>query len=228
MYVLHYAPDNASLVVRLALEELGVPYRTALVDRAAQAQEGAAYRALSPTGLIPALETPEGAIFETGAILLWLADRHGGLAPAPGRPRARRFPQVAVLHVEHASCRHARPVLSPAPYAGGDKEGGSCLTEGRILRALGLLDAALAARPDWCRPARPGRSAAISRRSSAGSRSIPDPNPMAPPRGLSRAPRRCCRSGDPPLRPPRGRGRGAGPTPFTAPSHPAPPEGSAT
>ena len=39
MYVLHYAPDNASLAVRLALEELGVPYRTALVDRAARAQE---------------------------------------------------------------------------------------------------------------------------------------------------------------------------------------------
>jgi glutathione S-transferase len=28
MYLLHYAPDNASLAVRLALEELGVPYRT--------------------------------------------------------------------------------------------------------------------------------------------------------------------------------------------------------
>ena len=35
---LHYAPDNASLCIRLALEELGLPYETVLVDRATQAQ----------------------------------------------------------------------------------------------------------------------------------------------------------------------------------------------
>lgn len=84
MYILHYAPDNASLVARLALGELGLPYRTALVDRAERAQDSAAYRALNPLGLIPVLETPEGPLFETAAILLWLSERHGGLAPAPG------------------------------------------------------------------------------------------------------------------------------------------------
>jgi glutathione S-transferase len=41
------------------------------------------YLALNPNGLIPVLETPDGVMFETGAILLWLADRHGALAPAP-------------------------------------------------------------------------------------------------------------------------------------------------
>ncbi|CAM3848444.1 glutathione S-transferase family protein [Phaeobacter inhibens] len=76
LYRLHYAPDNASLVIRLALEEMGLPYETALVDRRAGAQHGAAYRALNPGGLIPVLETPDGAIFETAAILLWLGDRH--------------------------------------------------------------------------------------------------------------------------------------------------------
>ncbi|MCB2144531.1 MAG: glutathione S-transferase N-terminal domain-containing protein, partial [Rhodobacteraceae bacterium] len=67
MYVLHYAPDNASLIVRLVLTELNQPFETALVDRRVRAQDGAAYRALNPNGLIPALETPGGAIFETGA-----------------------------------------------------------------------------------------------------------------------------------------------------------------
>ena len=33
-YRLHYAPDNASLVIRLVLEEMGLPYETVLVDRA--------------------------------------------------------------------------------------------------------------------------------------------------------------------------------------------------
>ena len=50
---LHYAPDNASLIVRLALEEAGLPYRTVLVDRAANAQRSPAYMALNPAGRIP-------------------------------------------------------------------------------------------------------------------------------------------------------------------------------
>ncbi|MDU8927525.1 glutathione S-transferase family protein [Alisedimentitalea sp. MJ-SS2] len=90
-YRLHYAPDNASLIVRLALEELGLSYETVLVDRAAGAQHAADYLKLNPNGLIPTLETPEGPIFETGAILLWLADIHGALAPAPDGPERAGF-----------------------------------------------------------------------------------------------------------------------------------------
>jgi glutathione S-transferase len=86
MYRLHYAPDNASLPVRLLLESLGCSYTTSLVDRAARAQEGAAYRAINPAGKIPALETPQGVIFETAAILLWLEEAHAGNAPAPDAP----------------------------------------------------------------------------------------------------------------------------------------------
>ena len=82
-YRLHYAPDNASLIIRLALEELELPYETVLVDRARTAQQSAEYLALNPNGLIPVLETPHGALFETGAILLWLADTEGKLAPPP-------------------------------------------------------------------------------------------------------------------------------------------------
>ncbi|MFK7868529.1 MAG: glutathione S-transferase family protein [Roseobacter sp.] len=90
-YVLHYAPDNASLCVRLALEELNLPYSTALVDRPAQAHRSPAYLALNPNGLIPVLETPQGAVFETAAILLWLADVHQALAPAPQDPARAHF-----------------------------------------------------------------------------------------------------------------------------------------
>lgn len=82
-YTLHFAPDNASLVIRIALESLGLPYDTALVDRSARAQHSAAYKALNPLGMIPALQTPQGVIFETGAILLWLCDRHAKLLPLP-------------------------------------------------------------------------------------------------------------------------------------------------
>lgn len=83
MYVLHYAPDNASMIIRLVLEGAGLPYRTALVDRSIRQQDSAAYRQLNPTGLIPTLETEDGPIAETAAILLWLGERHG-LVPLPG------------------------------------------------------------------------------------------------------------------------------------------------
>ncbi len=95
MLRLHYAPDNASLIVRLALEELGLAYETRLVDRATSAQKSPAYRALNPRGQIPVLETDDGPIFETAAILLWLTenapDTAPRLAPPPGDPARGPF-----------------------------------------------------------------------------------------------------------------------------------------
>ena len=86
MYVLHYYPDTASLAVRMVLAELGVQHRCALVDREGGQTSTAPYRAMQPLGLIPAMETPDGTMFETAAILLYLSDRHPGLAPPPGNP----------------------------------------------------------------------------------------------------------------------------------------------
>ncbi len=90
-YRLHYAPDNASLIIRLALEEMSLPYETVLVDRPAGELNAPHYRSLNPNGLIPVLETPQGSIFETAAILLWLADTHGQMAPAADSPDRAAF-----------------------------------------------------------------------------------------------------------------------------------------
>lgn len=78
---LHYAPDNASVIIRMALHEMNVPFETVLVDRSVREQDSQAYRTLNPNGLIPVLETDQGPLFETGAILLWLVDRFGKLGP---------------------------------------------------------------------------------------------------------------------------------------------------
>ncbi|MCK7611000.1 glutathione S-transferase family protein [Roseibium sediminicola] len=82
-YRLHGSPDSANLVVRMVLEELGVAYDYVPVDRLTSQQKSEAYRRLNPQGLIPVLEVPgqDAPLFETGAILLYLADRHGALAP---------------------------------------------------------------------------------------------------------------------------------------------------
>ena len=67
MYRLHASPDSASMAVRMVLLELGLPHEVRAVDRAGGELASTDYRALHPLGLIPALETPDGTMFETAA-----------------------------------------------------------------------------------------------------------------------------------------------------------------
>lgn len=78
---LHWSPDSANIVVRIALEELGLAFQPVRVDRAAGEHKQPAYLALNPQGLLPVLEDGDLVLFETGAILLHLADRTGQLGP---------------------------------------------------------------------------------------------------------------------------------------------------
>jgi len=64
------APDNASLVLHLVLQEAGIPFETARVERGKGAQDGPEFRALNPGGKIPVLITPQAALSETAAFLL--------------------------------------------------------------------------------------------------------------------------------------------------------------
>lgn len=146
---LHFAPDNASLCIRLALLELGLPFDTVPVDRAAQGQKSAAYLALNPNGLIPVLETPDGPLFETGAILLWLADTHGGLhgkllpGPTdPGRGAALKW-LFWLSNTLHAT---ERMLFYPGQYT----EGGPAMeravliqTKARLIRQFSILEGAV-------------------------------------------------------------------------------------
>jgi glutathione S-transferase len=91
MYTLHAIPDFASLIVHLVLAELDVPHTLALHDMDKGDLQSPAYLAIHPFGKIPALETPDGPMFETGAILLYLAEKHGALAPLAGDPARAAF-----------------------------------------------------------------------------------------------------------------------------------------
>jgi glutathione S-transferase len=154
-YVLHYAPDNASLIIRLALAHRGLPYRDQLVDRSAQAQRSAAYLALNPNGLIPVLETPQGPLFETGAILLWLGDTHGGLGPAPDSP-ARGDYLKWLFFTANTLHPALRMMFYPDKYIA--KDATDALRAGlhsQITTALTKLDAIAATRPPWLGAAAP-------------------------------------------------------------------------
>src|SRR5512138_1320337 len=73
--------------VRWALEEVGQPYEVRLVSFAAMKEP--AHLSLHPFGQIPTYEEGDLALFETGAIVLHLAERHGGLMPSDANARAR-------------------------------------------------------------------------------------------------------------------------------------------
>lgn len=155
MYVLHYVPDWASICVHLALAEMGVPYLLNLIDADGGGLTQPDHLRRQPFGLIPALDTPAGPIFETGAILLWLSERHG-LAPAPGSPERAAFLSwfvftnqslhtgtMDLLHPERAGGEACAPAVSAAARA-------------RLMAQLGVLEAmVLRDGPDWLSPAQP-------------------------------------------------------------------------
>lgn len=73
--------------VRWALEEVGQPYDVRLVSF--QAMKEPAHLALHPFGQIPTYEEGDLALFETGAIVLHIAEHHAGLLPGEADARAR-------------------------------------------------------------------------------------------------------------------------------------------
>ena len=73
--------------VRWALEEVGQPYEVRLVSF--RAMKEPAHRALHPFGQIPTYEEGDLVLFESGAIVFHIAERHAGLLPDDANARAR-------------------------------------------------------------------------------------------------------------------------------------------
>src|SRR5438477_13080543 len=73
--------------VRWALEEVGQPYDVRLVSFSEMKEP--AHLALHPFGQIPTYEEGDLALFESGAIVFHIAERHGGLLPDDANARAR-------------------------------------------------------------------------------------------------------------------------------------------
>lgn len=138
---LHYAPDNASLCVRLALEELGLPYETTLVDRKISAQKSPQFLALNPNGLIPVLETPQGPLFETGAILMWLGDVYGKLMPGINAPE-RMYATQWMMWLANTLHPTLRMMFYPQQYADGDDQPTHRMASQRLQAHLAVLSAA--------------------------------------------------------------------------------------
>src|SRR3979409_1544946 len=85
--------------VRWALEEVGQTYDVHLLSF--DEMKEAAHRALHPFGQIPTYEEGDLALFESGAIVFHIAERHAGLLPDDANARARAITWMfAALHTE--------------------------------------------------------------------------------------------------------------------------------
>jgi glutathione S-transferase len=143
---LHYAPDNASFFVRLALQELGLNYETVLVDRCLRAHKSDTFLAMNPNGLIPVLETPHSPMLETGAIIVWLADREGALLPAPDAP-ARMYSMQWMMWLANTLHPTLRTLFYPEQYTDGDISPTHRMAKIRLQQHLDVLEAAQTS--DW-------------------------------------------------------------------------------
>ena len=73
--------------VSIALEELELPYEVVALDLASEEQKEESFLALNPNNKIPVLDDDGQVIWESGAILLHLAEKYGGLLPEDPRRR---------------------------------------------------------------------------------------------------------------------------------------------
>ena len=132
--------------VRWALEEVGQPYDVRLVSFSEMKEP--AHRALHPFGQIPTYEEGDLVLFESGAIVLHIAERHAVLLPDDANARAR-----AITWMFAALNTVEPPIVEreQAPYAEGDKSWYKerlPILEDRIRDRLGELSSRLGD-ADW-------------------------------------------------------------------------------
>jgi glutathione S-transferase len=91
MIELYTASTPNGQKISIALEELGLPYIVRAVDLGKGEQKEPGFLAINPNGRIPAIvdrDAGDFPIFESGAILIWLADKAGKLLPTEAKARS--------------------------------------------------------------------------------------------------------------------------------------------
>jgi GST-like protein len=151
---LYSAPTPNGVKVSIALEELGLPYEAHYVDIGKDETWGPEFLSLNPNGKIPSIIDPKGpngeplALFESGAILLYLAEKTGKLLPSDP---AKRYETIQWVFFQMAAIG---PMFGQVgffyKFAGKDFEDKRPLERYRAesRRLLEVLDTRLEGR-DW-------------------------------------------------------------------------------
>ena len=149
---LYSLPTPNGVKVSIMLEEIGLPYEVHLVDFGKDDQKTPEFLSLNPNGKIPAILDPNGpgaaplGLFESGAILQYLAEKTGRLLPSDA---ARRWQTIQWVHFQMGGIG---PMFGQVGFF--HKFAGKEFAEKRPLeryvaeskRLLGVLEARLAGR----------------------------------------------------------------------------------
>ncbi|HMB75073.1 MAG TPA: glutathione S-transferase family protein [Kiloniellaceae bacterium] len=148
-YLLYGGLYTRAAIVEMVLAEGDIPYRLQAVDILNGEHRSPAYRAVSPTGLVPTLITPEGRrLHETPAICLYLAERHGltHLVPAVDDPLRGPF-LSALFHLTGELEPELKRYFYPQRYAPRAEDNAAVRAQalGRAHGHFAVIEAALAA-----------------------------------------------------------------------------------
>jgi len=129
--------------VRLLLAETGLAHREVRVRRDLHENRSADYLAISPAGTLPAIvdEDTGARVFESGAILFYLAEKAGRFLPAEQPARADA---VKWLVFETANVGPACENIYQLMYSANDETAAIEFQQGKLRRAVALLDEQLA------------------------------------------------------------------------------------
>ncbi len=144
-YRLFLTPNTYAMSVHALLEELGVDHELKWVEILTEDPDPE-FAAVSPHRRVPALLGPDGPLFETGAIALYLAERHPelGFAPPVGDPR--RGPMLQWIHYLASTLQPEVLIQYHAEFYFEDETSRETLraaSRGRLTKVLATIEAAL-------------------------------------------------------------------------------------
>jgi glutathione S-transferase len=149
MYTLYWTPTGANMAAHAALIEIGAPRELILVDIDKGEHRTEAYRTIQPHGRVPALRQGDLVMYESAAILLYLADRHpeAGLAPDLMSPERGLFDQW-LMHLTNTLQEHQMHWFHPDFYIDGPELQAALKSHarGRIEESFRYFDGVLAKR----------------------------------------------------------------------------------
>jgi len=153
MIKIHHARRARSARVIWLLEELGVPYAIEPLEFKLEVLRSPEYRQLHPLGLVPVVEVDGKRIFESGAILEFLLEKHGAgrLAPPPATPERAEYLQW--FHFGEASlAAHVSDITRQRFGSGAAGPSADILAQarGRVTESLKVVERTLDGREFIC------------------------------------------------------------------------------
>lgn len=143
---LYFVPFTRSTRVRWVLEELAVPHELVRLDPKKGDTKSASYLKIHPLGHVPALQDGDTTLIESGAIVMYLADKYGAgrLAPALSSPERGEYYQWIML--THATLEPVLQTIHDHKQGKGVDDAALAKAKKRAHDVLTAIDTGLAGR----------------------------------------------------------------------------------